>query len=187
MFLMAEQYNLELLIEAGGRSVPSPTVKFWRESLKELSPMQMLEGLRGYMKSERGRFKPTPGEIENNAPQATDRPRKVFDPKCRDCSGTGFRKVLVDSKIHLGKKAQRVQNCYCERTVYGGQEFKPEVKQLPPTNEEAAAIMGKLAKELPGLDDIGKKMPERREMTDEEKVIRRDQMKAAMKERGLLS
>src|SRR5689334_4925050 len=82
MFLMAEQYSLELMIEAGGKSVPSPIVNLWRESLKELSPMQMLQGLQRYLDSERSSFKPTPGQIKDNAPVATDKPRKVYAPDC---------------------------------------------------------------------------------------------------------
>lgn len=165
MFMMAEQYNLELMIEARGKQVPSPMVKLWRESLKELSPMQMLDGLRRYLESERSSFKPTPQHIKDNAPPATDRPRKVYDQKCPDCRGTGFRKVLVDSKIHVGQKAQAVRNCYCERTFYGGQEFKPEVKALPPTNEEAAAIIDNLAKDLPALKTMAQ-MPEKHEQSE---------------------
>jgi hypothetical protein len=177
MFLMAEQYSLELMIEAGGKSVPSPIVKLWRESLKELSPMQMLQGLRGYLDSERGSFKPTPYQIKENAPVATDRPRKVFDPDCPACAGSGFRKVLVDSKIHVGKKAQKVQNCYCERTVYGGFDFRPEPRQLPPTNEEAAVIIDDLAKKLPALKTMGKMPTEKPEMDEQQTARRRDELK----------
>src|SRR5215813_4946845 len=82
MFLMAEQYSLELLIQVpGGKPVPSPMVRFWRESLEDLSPLQMREGLRSYMASERGSFKPNPEEIRANAPdKATDKPRKIKKP-----------------------------------------------------------------------------------------------------------
>ena len=78
MFLMAEQYSRELLVEIDGRQAPSPIMRFWRESLQRLSPAQMREGLRLYMKSERGSYKPNPEDIVHNAVdvEVNDRPVK---------------------------------------------------------------------------------------------------------------
>jgi hypothetical protein len=118
-----------------GIELTAGLVSFWKEALKELSPQQLREGLLRYMKSERGNFKPTPADIIGNAPEATDRPRKVMNPKCPDCSGTGFRMVLVDSKIHEGRKAQRATDCFCVAIEYEGQQFKPEQKALPAAPE----------------------------------------------------
>jgi len=83
------------------------------------------------MDSERSSFKPTPQHIKQNAPEATDKPRKVKNPKCPECSGSGFRTVLVDSNIHEGQKARRVTDCFCVAIEYDGQSFKPEQKALP--------------------------------------------------------
>lgn len=110
-------------------------VSFWKEALKELSPQQIRDGLLLYIKSERGNFKPTPADIIGNAPVATDKPRKAMNPKCQECSGSGFRSVLVDSLIHEGQKARRVTDCFCVAIEYDGQQFKPEQKALPPAPE----------------------------------------------------
>src|SRR5579871_1429541 len=95
MFLMAEEYSLELLIESNGQRVPSPTVALWREEMAGLSPSQMREGLRVYMRSERRTFEPKPQDIRDNASEVEkDKPQVKRDPNCKWCSGTGWRDVI---------------------------------------------------------------------------------------------
>lgn len=185
MFLMAEQYSLELLIEVpGGKPVPSPMVQLWREELAVLSPNQIREGLKCYMRSERGRFKPTPGEIRDNAPGTTDdRPRKIKNPDCKDCRGTGYRLIEVDSISHPGKKAKRVTDCYCVRIEYGGETYTVAAKQLPAapepkaaelvSAEEAAATVNKV------IGRLGNSMswPQERTMSDAEYNRRHQELK----------
>ena len=190
MFLMAEQYSMELLIEQGDLRVPSPTVKFWRESMKALSPHQMREGLRNYMKSERGRFKPTPGEIEENAPDASDAPRRRTNPDCQKCSGSGWERVggIID---------HRVRRCDCSVVEYGGKVYAPE-RQLPAAGEmEPAEAIKNLQR---GFEKVtagkvtagkvmaaAKPMPGAREMSDEELARRRQKMldDLALKEKAM--
>lgn len=160
MYLIAEQYSMELTVAMDGKQVPSPTLKFWRESLHELSPKQMREGLKAYMDSERRSFKPAPGDLKTNAPEATDKPRKVKDPKCPECSGSGFRTVLVKSKIHEGKKARRVTDCFCVAIEYGGQSFKPDQKALPQVDEKE--LLARIEKKTG--QQIGREFPPRKDL-----------------------
>lgn len=183
MYLMAEQYSMELLIELPGKkTVPSPMVQFWRESLQELSPLQMREGLRLYLKSDRRHFKPAPQDIIENAPQATDKPRKVYNPKCPDCKGSGQRMVMVDSKLHPGQKIRRSANCYCSRMVYDGQEYtQPQLPAAPMSaheeNTQAAETFKRLAKTMPNIGSMDKTLPaDPGGPSDEELVRRRDKM-----------
>lgn len=148
-----------------GVELTAGLVSFWKEALKELSPQQIREGLLVYMKSERGSFKPTPADIIGNAPEATDKPRKVKNPNCPDCSGSGFRKVLVDSKIHEGQKAQRVTDCYCVAIEYAGQSFKPEQKALPAAQIDLAELLKRVAAKT-GIPLAAKVFPHRQEQSD---------------------
>jgi hypothetical protein len=140
----------------------------WRDSLNALSPSQMREGLRLYLCTENGHFEPSPGDIITNAPTtASDRPRKVNDPNCPDCSGTGFRTVLVDSVIHIGQKAKRVTDCYCTRVEYAGKSYVTAERQLPPGAEPSATeVLSRLSEKLPALNGAAKLMPKRREQSD---------------------
>lgn len=147
-----------------GVELTAGLVSFWKEALKELSPQQIREGLLLYMRSERGSFKPTPADIIGNAPEATDKPRKVKNPNCPDCSGSGFRKVLVDSKIHEGQKAQRVTDCYCVAIEYG-QSFKPEQKALPAAQIEPAELLKRVADKT-GIPLAAKGFPPRHEQSE---------------------
>jgi hypothetical protein len=186
MYLMAEQYSLELLIESRGVKVPSPTVKFWKENLKDLSPVQMREGLSGYMQSERRDFKPTPEDIRRNAPSATDKPRKTYNRDCKACNGTGWRLVEVDMKTtdvfyKPGKKRKAVADCFCVRVVYGGEEYIPADRQLAAAplsvdeeNRHAAEALGKLAQKLPAIKTAEKPMPAKPLEPTEEELRRRD-------------
>jgi hypothetical protein len=141
--------------------------KFWKDSLigeAGLSPEQIRKGFMTHLSDpETSGFPPIPGDIIRCAPEATDKPRKTFNPDCLDCSGMGLRKMLVDSKIHAGKKIERLTDCYCVRIVYGGQEFMPEPRLLsaPPDNKESAQIMEDLASKLPGLNKVGQPIPQR--------------------------
>lgn len=139
-------------------------VSFWKEALKDLSPQQVRDGLMAYMQSERGNFKPTPADIIGHAPEATDKPRKVKDPKCKECSGTGFRTVLVDSLIHEGKKARRVTDCYCVEIKYAGQTFKPEQKALPAAPEIDADELLKRIVNKTGIEIAAKGFPARQDL-----------------------
>jgi hypothetical protein len=132
MFLMAEQYSRELLVEIEGRQAPSPIMRFWRESLQRLSPAQMREGLRLYMKSERGSYKPNPEDIVHNAVDVpvNDKPVKRKDPNCPECGGSGFRQVEVKSRTRPGSKIQAVADCYCVRIDYAGKTFTSAGKLL---------------------------------------------------------
>ena len=134
MFLMAEQYSRELLVEIDGRQAPSPVMRFWRESLQRLSPAQMREGLRLYMKSERGSYKPNPEDIVHNAVdvEVKDRPVKRKDPNCPECGGSGFRQVEVKSRTRPGNTIQAVTDCYCVRIDYAGKTFTSTGKMLGP-------------------------------------------------------
>ena len=138
-------------------------MSFWKEALKELSPLQIRDGLLLYMKSERGNFKPTPADIIGHAPEATDKPRKVKNPKCPECSGSGFRTVLVDSKIHEGKKARRVTDCFCVAIEYDGQSFKPEQKALPAAPEIEPKELLQRISEKTGVT-LEKKFPARKDL-----------------------
>jgi hypothetical protein len=176
MYLIAEQYHMELTVEINGRQVPSPTLKFWRESLSELSPKQMREGLRLYMDSDRRSFKPAPGDLKANAPDATDKPRKVMNPKCPECSGSGFRKVLVNSKIHEGQKAQRVTDCFCVAIEYDGQSFKPEQKTLPAAPDiDPKELLQRIGKKT-GVT-LEKKFPQRREQSEADYNQRQNELR----------
>jgi hypothetical protein len=169
MLLIAENYNLEFWIESRGQKIPSPLLDFWRESLKDLSPAQMREGLHGYMKSPRCSYRPQPGNIiENAAPVANDKPRKIKNPKCPDCSGSGMMLVECeyspDSPSYApGKKKRQMMDCYCKRIVYDGKEYIPEKRQLPPADAESKNLLDRLEAKVPGLDKLrGKTMPQPR-------------------------
>jgi hypothetical protein len=142
MFLMAEQYSRELLVEIDGRQAPSPVMRFWRESLQRLSPSQMREGLRLYMKSERGSYKPNPEDIVHNAVdvpapvQIKDRPVKRMDPNCPECGGSGFRQVEVKSRTRPGSKIKAVADCYCVRIDYAGKTFTSTGKLLQERSDD---------------------------------------------------
>lgn len=150
-------------------------VSFWKEALKDLSPMQIREGLLLYMKSERGSFKPTPADIIGNAPEATDKPRKTYKSDCKYCSGTGFRTVLVDSLIHDGKKARRVTDCFCVALEYNGQSFKVEQKALPPAEPEAKDLLKRIAKKT-GVN-LNKEFPKRREQSESDYNRRQQELR----------
>lgn len=139
---------------------------FWKEALKDLSPMQIRDGLMGYMKSERGSFRPVPADIIGHAPEANDKPRKVKDPTCKECSGSGFRAVLVDSKVHVGQKARKVTDCYCVSIEYAGQTFQVEQKALPSAPEiPAEELLERIANKT-GVALAAKGFPERREQSE---------------------
>jgi hypothetical protein len=132
MFLMAEQYSREILVEIDGHQEPSPIMEFWRESLQRLSPAQMREGLRLYMKSERGSYKPNPEDIVHNAVDVpvNDKPVKRRDPNCPECGGSGFRQVEVKSRTRPGSTIKAVADCYCVRIDYAGKTFTSTGKLL---------------------------------------------------------
>lgn len=200
MYLMAEHYSLELLIEVPDRlhpdetlKLPSPTVKYWRESLHDLSPQEMLEGFRNYQCSERRSFKPTPQDIRENAAdvKATDKPRKVYDPHCPDCKGSGQRMVMVKSIIYKNRMVQRSADCFCKRMVYGGVAYAPTQPQLPPgprtaqdENSEAAEALAVLEKKLPAIRNAAHEMPQapKVELTEEETSRQRDRLKRQFEE-----
>lgn len=169
MFLMSEQYSLELTVKVNDKTAESPIVKFWRESLQSLTPNQMREGLKRYMDSDRRSFKPAPGDIKDNAPDATDRPRKRKDPNCPDCHGNGWRLVIADSKHFPGKKREMITDCFCVRIEYDGQSYIPAPQQLPAAPElppeQALAEVAKAANVISPV----KHFPEAtREMSDRE-------------------
>jgi hypothetical protein len=95
----------------------------------------MREGLRLYMKSERGSYKPNPEDIVHNAvdapAQVKDRPVKRVDPNCPECGGSGFRQVEVKSRMRPGSTIQAVADCYCVRIDYAGKTFTSTGKRLP--------------------------------------------------------
>lgn len=168
-----------------GQQLPSPTAKLWKESLKDLTPLQMREGLKSYMDSERRSFKPLPGDIKANGDLIVgkDRPRLTVNPDCRGCSGTGWAPVIVEG-VRKG-----VKRCDCTVVVYDGQEFEPEQRALPPgppEGKEAEGLLRRLAAKIPGISEAAKPMPERVELSDEEKIRRRDKMLADMKTKGLI-
>lgn len=146
-----------------GIELTAGLVSYWKEALKELSPLQIRDGFMAYTKSERGTFKPTPADIIGHAPVATDKPRKVMNPKCPDCSGSGFRTVLVDSKIHEGQKARRVTDCFCVAIEYGGQSFKPEQKALPAAPEIDSKELIQRVEKKTGVT-LEKKFPPRKDL-----------------------
>ena len=169
LYLMGQQYNLE---------ITDQVTALWQEALKDLTPNQIRDGYVTYAASESARFKPQPGDIIANAPQqTTDRPRKVKDPKCPDCRGTGYRMIEVDSLFHPGKKAKRVTDCFCVRYEYGGQIAAPS-RQLPAAEipeREAKATVGSLAGKLSDVVKAARPFPPRaRQMTDQE-LRRRNQ------------
>jgi hypothetical protein len=178
MFLMAEQYSRELLVEIEGRQAPSPIMRFWRESLQRLSPAQMREGLRLYMKSERGSYKPNPEDIVHNAVdvqarvQINDRPVKRVDPDCPECGGSGFRQVEVKSRTRPGSKIKAVTDCCCVRIDYAGKTFTATGKLLPKQSRDRV-IEGKGADDAadnvvkPALADA-KTMPRTKPLNDAE-------------------
>jgi hypothetical protein len=162
-------------------------VSFWKEALKEQSPQQIREGLLLYMKSERGSFKPTPADIIANAPEATDKPRKVKNPDCPDCSGSGFRTILVDSLIHEGQKAQRVTDCYCVAIEYEGQKFKPEQKALPAAQIEPAELLKRVAAKT-GIGIAAKGFPPRQEQSEADhrrRQVELERQKADLEAKGI--
>lgn len=174
MFLMAEQYSLELLVEVGREQVPSPMVKFWRESLQDISPLQMREGLRGYMASDRRHFKPTPEDIKENAldVDATDKPKRITQRDCPMCAGTSWRDAKGRKWAELnGSNATGMVRCYCSVVVYAGQEFHALPASLPPVCDES------VEKELAELKSMVPKKAMLREMTDEELEDRREKLR----------
>jgi hypothetical protein len=92
----------------------------------------MREGLRLYMKSERGSYKPNPEDIVHNAVDVpvSDKPVKRKDPNCPECGGSGFRQVEVKSRTRPGNKIQAVADCYCVRIDYAGKTFSSTGKML---------------------------------------------------------
>ena len=126
MFLMSEQYSLELTVSVNGQMVESPIVKFWQESLQSLTPNQMREGLKRYMDSERRSFKPTPGDIKDNASDVMglDKPIKRYKSDCPDCRGTGFRVIDGTSKL-TGSKVKSAVDCFCVRIEYDEHSVAP--------------------------------------------------------------
>jgi len=137
MFLMAEQYSLELTVSVNGQMAESPIVKFWKESLQSLTPNQMREGLKRYMKSDRRSFKPTPGDIEENVKDVAgvDKPIKKYSPDCGGCHGTGFRMVERRSKL-TGNTVKVAVDCFCVRIEYDEKSVAPVERQLPPPSQE---------------------------------------------------
>lgn len=138
-----------------------------------------MEGLKGWQGTQSRGFQPTPQDIRENglAIEATDKPRKIHDPKCKECSGTGFRLVLVDSKIHEGQKAQRVTDCFCVRVEYDGQTFKPEQKILPPAPEiDPKELLQRLGKKT-GVE-LGKAFPPRKDLDLNPNSEKVDRLKA---------
>lgn len=167
------------MIQAGNQKQPSPVIEFWRQELKGLSPKQMMEGLKGWQGTEQRGFQPTPQDIRENglAIEATDKPRKVKNPKCPECSGTGFRKVLLDSKIHVGRKAQMVTDCFCVAIEYDGQSFKTEQKALPPAPEvDPKELLQRIGKKT-GMT-LEKKFPARKDLDLDKNAANLDRLKA---------
>lgn len=137
----------------------------------------MRQGLLRYMDSERRSFKPSPGDLKDNAPEATDKPRKVKNPDCKACSGSGFRTVLVDSKIHAGKKARMVTDCYCVEIKYDGQTFKPEQKALPAaTAIDADDLLKRIANKT-GIEIAAKGFPARHEQNESDHALRQEELR----------
>lgn len=188
MFLMAEQYSVELMIEAGGKRVPSPMMKFWRESLADLSPLQMREGLKGYMASERRHFKPTPEDIKENCADlaATDKPRLVINKDCEFCGGDGWCANDGRKKSQVsGRDKVVMMRCNCRQIVYAGQRYQGQPKLLPsapPDNTESANIMAELSSKLPDLKYAVKVIPaERRGLSDSEYNQRQQELERQKK------
>jgi hypothetical protein len=161
--IMGTQYRMPVTPELA---------KFWKDSLigeAGLSPEQIRRGFMTHFSDpETSGFPPIPGDIIRCAPEATDKPRKIHKPDCPDCRGTGWRLLEVDAKTtdvfyKPGKKRKVVEDCYCVRIVYAGQEFTPEPRLLsaPPNNKESAQIMEDLASKLPGLNKVGQSIPKR--------------------------
>ena len=153
----------------------------------------MREGLKAYMDSERRSFKPTTGDIKANAELIVgkDRPRLQMDPECEYCGGTGFKDTEGKKWRELAGHRGRMKRCDCTAVIYDGQEFEPEMRALPAaplSHDESADIVKRLAKKvLPDLKQAGKEMPrDDREPSDEEKIRRRDNMLADMKQKGLV-
>jgi hypothetical protein len=187
---MAEQYSRELLVEIDGRQAPSPIMRFWRESLQRLSPAQMREGLRLYMKSERGSYKPNPEDIVHNAVDVpvNDKPVKRKDPNCPACGGSGFRQVEVKSRTRPGSTSQAVADCYCVRIDYAGKTFTSTGKLLGQRSDDRV-IEGKGADHV--ADNVvqaavacAKTMPRAKPLNDAEYNQRR-QMLERQKEKIL--
>jgi hypothetical protein len=130
------------------------------------------------MDSERRSFKPAPGDIKDNSPEATDKPRKVNNPDCKDCSGSGFRTVLTDSKIHKGQKARRMTDCFCTRMVYGGLEYmQPQLPAGPASAEEENRQAAEVMRKIPNIAAAAKRWPSgRREQSDAEYSRRRGEL-----------
>lgn len=140
MFLMAEQYGMELMIEAGNppKRIPSPTVQFWREEMQGLSPMQMRQGLKDWMKTNGRGFKPTPEDIRTCAQviQATDKPLRKKDPNCEMCGGTGWQAEDGRKYAELtGHSKCKMVRCDCSVIVYKDHSYKPP-KELQPAPDD---------------------------------------------------
>lgn len=160
MDTIAEQYGMELSQKSNGKTVPTPLARVWKETLKDLSPAQMREGVIRYMASERGNFKPAPADIIGSAPEATDKPRKTKNPKCADCNGTGFRPVEQENPNRPGRKFRAMADCYCVRIEYNGTTYIPPMKQLAAAPEiPDKQLFERLEKKLPELNSVGKPFP----------------------------
>lgn len=151
LYLMGQQYNLEITPEL---------TALWQESLSALTPNQVRDGFMAYLKSESAHFKPAPGDIIANAGDGKDRPRKIKNPDCPDCRGTGYRMIQVDSITHPGKKANRVTDCFCVRVEYDGKTYTTADRQLPAAPDiPAGEVLARLAKEIPAARGLRKSWP----------------------------
>jgi hypothetical protein len=143
MDIIAQRWKLVLYqkVPEGGEAQPAPLLLIWRDSLNTLSPSQMREGLRLYLCSENGHFEPSPGDIIVNAPtDAFDRPKKVMNPNCQECEGSGLRKVKAKSKIHPDKTVFRYTDCFCVRIHYAGEVYTPAQRQLEAAKPDQAKV-----------------------------------------------
>lgn len=139
MLILAQQYKMELMVVIGNQRQPSPVIEFWREGLSGLSPKQMTEGLRGYQRSERGSFQPSPEDIKHYADgiDATDAPKKKTNPDCEACGGNGLR--AADGRMYRdwdGAKRMPVTPCDCSTVIYRGVVYKSAKFQLQAAPED---------------------------------------------------
>lgn len=147
MMILAQQYKIELMIQIGNKKQPSPVIQFWREGIRGLSPSQMMEGLRGWQKTESGGFQPTPEDIAKNGEgfdAPNDKPIRKTKPDCEACDGTGLK--AADGRMYRdwnGRDKFSLVSCDCAVVVYKGQEYRsaplqlraaPEAKALPAVN-----------------------------------------------------
>lgn len=178
MFLMSEQYNLELLVEVPetGHRVPSPLVKMWRDGLGDLTPTQIHDGLLRYMESSSGRFKPSIGDIKEYGSQTNpvDRPKMKFNDSCEACNGTGWMPVA-------GYKDRTVTRCDCAVVMYNNTVYPvtkrltaPMPKQLHQKTEdrgkEVVNAISKLeAAKFDKMEDNGLDLDKNRDILEKQK------------------